>query len=304
MFALTYRMLGSNDHCCDCPSLDTAWASVSHGTLICLECAGKHRSLGVSASFVRSINMDTWSKRQVSPIITGIAAVADRCCLQLEMMRQGGNGQIKRFFKRLEVFNSHIQELYSSRGADHYRKKLEERVDKITSGEIKSHVRIFRKVRSTSTDSHKSVEELSKITASNIYSVSFGLGPLGITLTKDYNAEAVISKVALGSAAAQAGIMVGDYVKGVAGIFSDKYDEIMSMITAAARPFTILLLRCSPCHYADYCSPKASPKKVSSIEEEESRQQQLDDELDLVSSLSSLSSSSPFFLCIHIISVY
>lgn len=54
-----------NDHCCDCPSLDTDWCSISHGTLICLECAGKHRSLGVLVSFVRSISMDSWSPQQV-----------------------------------------------------------------------------------------------------------------------------------------------------------------------------------------------------------------------------------------------
>ena len=59
------RRFPGNDKCCDCMSLSTDWASVSHGILICLECAGKHRSLGVQNSFVRSITMDTWSQRQV-----------------------------------------------------------------------------------------------------------------------------------------------------------------------------------------------------------------------------------------------
>ena len=54
-----------NQKCCDCPSLDTDWGSVNHGTLICLDCAGKHRSLGVHVSFVRSIHMDTWTPVQV-----------------------------------------------------------------------------------------------------------------------------------------------------------------------------------------------------------------------------------------------
>ncbi len=57
--------LEGNQKCADCPSLDTDWGSVNHGTLICLECAGRHRSLGVHVSFVRSIHMDTWTKQQV-----------------------------------------------------------------------------------------------------------------------------------------------------------------------------------------------------------------------------------------------
>ena len=51
--------------CCDCTSLDVSWASVNHGILLCLECAGRHRSLGVNISFIRSVYMDTWSRDQV-----------------------------------------------------------------------------------------------------------------------------------------------------------------------------------------------------------------------------------------------
>jgi hypothetical protein len=58
-----------NNKCCDCSSLDTDWGSISHGTLICLDCAGKHRSLGVHVSFVRSIRMDSWSREQVMVLL-------------------------------------------------------------------------------------------------------------------------------------------------------------------------------------------------------------------------------------------
>ena len=64
-----------NQKCCDCPSLDTDWGSVNHGTLICLECAGKHRSLGVHVSFVRSVYMDTWSPVQVSVLLSKSIAI-------------------------------------------------------------------------------------------------------------------------------------------------------------------------------------------------------------------------------------
>ena len=54
-----------NHKCCDCSSLDTDWGNINHGTFVCLECAGKHRALGVQVSFIRSVYMDTWSSKQV-----------------------------------------------------------------------------------------------------------------------------------------------------------------------------------------------------------------------------------------------
>lgn len=37
------------------------WAGVSFGILLCLGCAGRHRSLGVRVSVVKSLAMDSWS---------------------------------------------------------------------------------------------------------------------------------------------------------------------------------------------------------------------------------------------------
>eukprot|EP00965_Chrysotila_dentata_P173567 5729997-Pleurochrysis_carterae.AAC.3 len=54
----------ANGICIDCGTAHPLWASLSYGTYFCLECSGVHRSLGVHLSFVRSINMDSWTLDQ------------------------------------------------------------------------------------------------------------------------------------------------------------------------------------------------------------------------------------------------
>ncbi|XP_074499373.1 arf-GAP with coiled-coil, ANK repeat and PH domain-containing protein 3-like isoform X8 [Sebastes fasciatus] len=54
------QCLPGNEQCCDCGQADPRWASINLGILLCIECSGIHRSLGVHCSKVRSLTLDSW----------------------------------------------------------------------------------------------------------------------------------------------------------------------------------------------------------------------------------------------------
>ncbi|KAF7666120.1 hypothetical protein LDENG_00120800 [Lucifuga dentata] len=54
------QCLPGNEQCCDCGQAEPRWASINLGILLCIECSGIHRSLGVHCSKVRSLTLDSW----------------------------------------------------------------------------------------------------------------------------------------------------------------------------------------------------------------------------------------------------
>ncbi|KAL0693738.1 hypothetical protein Bca4012_060918 [Brassica carinata] len=52
------RGIPGNDACAECKAPDPDWASLNLGVLMCIECSGVHRNLGVHISKVRSLTLD------------------------------------------------------------------------------------------------------------------------------------------------------------------------------------------------------------------------------------------------------
>ncbi|GBE60429.1 ARF1-directed GTPase-activating protein [Babesia ovata] len=100
-----------NGVCFDCGAHGPSWVSLSHGSFICLSCSGVHRGFGLSVSFVKSVNMDTWSARQML------------------YMKHGGNQKLKSFFDEMKIMDLPLSLRYKTEGAAYYRKRLRALVD-------------------------------------------------------------------------------------------------------------------------------------------------------------------------------
>ncbi|XP_078352123.1 arf-GAP with coiled-coil, ANK repeat and PH domain-containing protein 3-like isoform X2 [Oculina patagonica] len=59
------RKIEGNTYCADCSAPRPDWASINLGILVCIECSGIHRSLGVHVSKVRSLTLDKWEELTV-----------------------------------------------------------------------------------------------------------------------------------------------------------------------------------------------------------------------------------------------
>ena len=61
-----------NQICFDCGSKAPKWSSPYLGIVICVECAAKHRSYGTHISFVRSVDLDNWKRKELKSLeLTG-----------------------------------------------------------------------------------------------------------------------------------------------------------------------------------------------------------------------------------------
>ncbi|KAJ2831443.1 hypothetical protein GGI24_001573, partial [Coemansia furcata] len=73
-----------NDRCVDCGKRGPEWAVINLGILVCIDCSGIHRSLGVHVSKVRSIKLDNWEPEL------------------MQIMQRLGNHRVNRIYEALD----------------------------------------------------------------------------------------------------------------------------------------------------------------------------------------------------------
>ena len=102
-----------NSLCVDCGAEKPKWASMNNGVFLCLKCAGVHRGFGMSVSLIRSLQIDSWTERQ------------------LLYLTKGGNKNFKNNLSEFNIAETATLDIkYKSKAADYYRKYLKNEVDR------------------------------------------------------------------------------------------------------------------------------------------------------------------------------
>ena len=102
-----------NTTCVDCGSEKPKWASLNNGVFLCLKCAGIHRGFGMSISLIRSLQIDSWTEKQ------------------LLYLKKGGNNNFKNNLSEFNIAETATLDIkYKSKAADYYRKFLKNEVEK------------------------------------------------------------------------------------------------------------------------------------------------------------------------------
>ena len=93
-----------NNYCFDCSDKNPNWVSINNAIYLCLSCAGKHRSLGIEISNVKSLLLDEITENQI------------------KLIELGGNERLKKFL--LENNINKNSNIYNLAILDYYRKLL------------------------------------------------------------------------------------------------------------------------------------------------------------------------------------
>ncbi|POM63990.1 Zinc finger protein gcs1 [Phytophthora palmivora] len=266
------RLLPGNDRCVDCKAICPQWAGVSFGVLLCLVCAGKHRSLGVQTSFVKSLVMDAWSVSEIRALEVGGNAKWTAVCTgtgvsDLSMKEKYTSGVAKAYKSRVALAAAKDPSVECAFTATSFLSMLagiaspsEENpvgnanedpasLPMATKGEILNDPTDGTTVKCTTCCSVVPLDQLNAhsksctVNASPVmewrkYERKIGAAdePLGFTLAKANSGYAEVSRIIPGGAAERANVIVGSLLIGLNNVKNMKFDEIVGMLRTQPRP--------------------------------------------------------------------
>nr|CCA16519.1 conserved hypothetical protein [Albugo laibachii Nc14] len=244
------RLIPGNDKCADCEACCPQWSSVSFGILICLVCAGKHRALGVSISFVKSLELDSWTK-------------LERVSIEI-----GGNAKWNEFCLGCSIDNLSFTKKYHSEYAKSYRQRITLIANHLARPERAATFAVqFGQLADRESSDHLPVENsLEERFGRQLASRNFGISSskhcsrnqvwkkyerelgvqgqaLGFTLAKTKGGFAEVNKVTKGGEADILDVSVGSFIVAINGHKIATYDEIVEMIKSTPRPIRFRFVR-------------------------------------------------------------
>ena len=109
MKTIVYDMENGNKNCADCNKESMDYASINNGTIICEECAEKHKKLGHGISYLRAFN-ERWDD------------------YLLNYIRTGGNSRFIHFAKAYHISGMDVELKYKTKASEYYREILRSEV--------------------------------------------------------------------------------------------------------------------------------------------------------------------------------
>lgn len=265
------RLLPGNDRCVDCKAICPQWAGVSFGVLLCLSCAGKHRSLGVQTSFVKSLVMDSWSESEVRLLEEGgnakwIAVCTGTGTGELPLMEKYSSVVAKAYKSRVALAAAKAPSVECAFTATSFLKLLHAMVsvhdeelaskeDRVPSPMMTEEMQRLsdpvegESVKCTTSCSMDSLEHFNVQPKSctigssgNLkwrkYEREFGAPdePLGFSLVKATSGYAEVSRIIANGAAEQANVIAGSLLIGLNNTTNLKFDDVVDMLRTLPRP--------------------------------------------------------------------
>ena len=95
--------IGNNRKCVSCMNPSREWVCIYHAIFLCLSCAAECKHLKENISYIKSVNLDTWTQHDIN------------------LLKQGGNQKFIDFMDEYNLNTMNFNDRLCTRAAFYYR---------------------------------------------------------------------------------------------------------------------------------------------------------------------------------------